>query len=122
MDVAGRADGLSELLAETDNGSVDLVKLVDVLEGAVAEHECIVARGLDFEVIVERSDLLDLSPRSALENALVELSLAARGTKNQPFPVLDQQAFGNARFFIEGLKVAVRNQLIEILQAHLVFG
>ena len=48
MDVAGRADGLSELLAETDNGSVDLVKLVDVLEGAVAEHECIVARRLDF--------------------------------------------------------------------------
>ena len=121
MDVASRADGLSELLAETDNGSVDLVKLVDVLEGAVAEHEGVVARRLDFEVIVERSDLLDLSPRSALENALVELSLAARGTENQPFPVLDQQAFGNTRFFIEGLKVAVRNQLIEIFQAHLVF-
>ena len=53
MDVTGRANGLSKLLAEAYNSFVNLVKLFDGLKGAVAEHEGIVARGLDFEVVVE---------------------------------------------------------------------
>ena len=114
VNVAGCADGLAELLAEPDNLAVNLPEVVDILEDTLAEHKGVVARGLNFEVIVERSNSLYLSPRRVFENTLVELSLAARRADYQPFPVLNERAFEDSRFFIEGFKVAFGNQLVEI--------
>ena len=53
MDVAGGADGLSQLLAESDDSFINLVQLVHVLEGTFAQHKGVVARGLDLKVVIE---------------------------------------------------------------------
>ena len=53
MHIAGGTDGLMQLLPQPDNGTVQVPEVLLGLDGAVAQHEHIVADGLDFQIIVK---------------------------------------------------------------------
>ena len=62
MHVTGGANRLVQLLAELDDGAVNLTQLVKRAEGAVADQKLVVAGGLDLKIVIKRRDLLDLAP------------------------------------------------------------
>ena len=58
VDIACGAHRLTQLLAQADDGAVELTQLFLRLHLAVAEHEGVVAQGLDLQIVVERGDAL----------------------------------------------------------------
>ena len=53
MDVTGGADGFSQLLAEADDDTVEFPQVLLAPCLAVAEHEGVVAQGLNFQIVVK---------------------------------------------------------------------
>ena len=122
MDVAGGADGFSQLLAEADDDTVEFPQVLLAPGVAVAEHESVVAQGLNFQIVVKRGDALQLVPILVVHHCLEQLTRLAGGADNQPLPVGDQLTFGNGRHPLEVFQVGCRNQLVEVFQSHLVPG
>ena len=56
MHVPRGADGLSEFFPQTDDDSVELPQILFGAGVAVAEQERVIAKRLDFEVVVEGRD------------------------------------------------------------------
>lgn len=75
--VAGGADGLSQLLAQPDDGAVKLPQFLLRLDIAVAQHEHIVADGLDLQIVVERGDALQLRPVLVVRHSPEQLARLA---------------------------------------------
>ena len=84
MDVTGGADGFSQLLAEADDDTVELPQILLAPGVAVAEHESIVAQGLNFQIIVEGGDALQLVPVLMVHHRLEQLAGFTGGADNQP--------------------------------------
>ena len=53
MDVTGGADGLSQFLAEADDDTVEFPQILLAPGVAVAEHESVVAQGLNFQIVIK---------------------------------------------------------------------
>ena len=67
----------SQLLAQPDNGAVELAQLLVALRDTLGQHEAVVAQGLDLKEIVERSDAFELRVAFMGHNGLEQL--ACRG-------------------------------------------
>ena len=62
MNVARSADRLSKLLTQPDNGAVKLPQVLLASGIAIAKHECIIAKRLNFQIIIKRGDAFQLIP------------------------------------------------------------
>ena len=75
--VAGRDDGLSQLLAELDDGAVEAAQLLLVLGKPLVEHEAVVADGLNLQKVIEACDTLQLRPALVVQNRLEQFARLA---------------------------------------------
>ena len=75
--VAGGDDGLSQLLAELDDGAVEAAQFFLVLGKALVEHEAVVADGLDLQKVIEASDTLQLRPAFVVQDCLKQFARLA---------------------------------------------
>ena len=75
--VARRADRNAQLLAQPDDFSVKVAKLFLVLRHALAQHKRIVADRLNFEVVVEPRNPLELRVVFAVRNGAEQFARLA---------------------------------------------
>ena len=122
MDVTGGADGLSQFLAEADDDTVEFPQVLLAPCLAVAEHEGVVAQGLNFQIVVKGRDALQLVPVLVIHHRLEQFTGLAGGADDQALPMGHQLAFGDGGHPLEIFQVGSGDQLIEIFQAHLVPG
>ena len=114
MDVTGGADGFPQFLAEADDDAVEFPQVLLASCLAVAEHEGVVAQGLDFQIIVEGRDALQLVPVLVIHHSLEQLAGLAGGADDQALPMGHQLAFGDGGHPLEIFQVGSGDQLIEI--------
>ena len=114
MDVAGGADGFSQLLAEADDGAVEFPQVLLASCLAVAEHEGVVAQGLNFQIVVKGRDALQLVPVLVIHHRLEQFTGLAGGADDQALPMGHQLAFGDGGHPLEIFQVGSGDQLIEI--------
>ena len=122
VDVAGGADGLVQLPAQADDGAVELPQLLLGPDVAVAEHEHIVADGLNFQIVVKRRDAPELGPVLVVLHRLEQLPGLAGGANDEALPVGHQLGFGDDGHPLEVLQVGGGDQLVQVLEAHFVLG
>lgn len=122
MHVAGGAHGLAELVAQAQHAAVEVLQALFVRDLAVADHEGVVARGLDFEVVVEGGDALDLPLALALDHGADELARLARGADDEPLAPRLELGLEDVRPPVEVLEVRVGHEAVEVLQARPVLG
>ena len=114
MDVAGGADGFPQLLAEADDDTVEFPQVFLAPCLAVAEHEGVVAQGLNFQIIVKGRDALQFVPILVIHHSLEQLAGFAGGADDQALPMGHQLAFGDGGHPLEIFQVGSGDQLIEI--------
>ena len=122
MHVTGGTHRLTQLLAQTNYGTVKLPQLLLGMHRTVPQHEGVVAQWLDLQEVVIGRDTFQLVPVLVIHHRLEQLARFAGRTYDQTFPVLVQFALGNNGHTLKILQIGHRNQLIEILHAHLVSG
>ena len=122
VNVAGGADGLSQLPAQADDGAVEFPQLLLGPDVAVAEHEQVVADGLDLQIVIEGGDALELGPVLVVLHRLEQLAGLAGRADDEPLPMGHQLGFGDDGHPLEVLQVGGRDQLVQVLEAHFVLG
>ena len=122
MDVTGGADGFPQLLAEADDDTVEFPQVLLASCLAVAEHEGVVAQGLNFQIVVKGCNALQFVPILVIHHSLEQLAGFAGGADDQALPMGHQLAFWDGGHPLEIFQVGCRNQLVEVFQAHLVPG
>ena len=88
MHVAGGADGLAQLPPQSDDGPVEFPQVLLVPGVAAAKHKGVVAKGLDFQVVVEGGDAFQLLPVLMVLYRLEQLSRLAGRPHDHALPVL----------------------------------
>ena len=121
MHVAGGHDRLVQVLAQLDDRAVEVHDLLDGIHLAVADHELVVAQGLDFQDVVVIGDLEQLVVALAGHDGPVKLARFTGGAEQQALPVLVQQAAGHTGLFEEILGVGGADDAVEVFQPDLVF-
>lgn len=90
------------------------------MDQTLSEHKAVVADGLNLQIIIKTGDLTQLVPRAAVDHGAEKLARLAGAAQKQALAVLDQDAFGDARFFIKIFQMGLGDQLIQILKPRLV--
>jgi len=122
MDIAGSADRLAQLLAQTDDGAVEVPQLLLRANVPLAEHEHIVADGLDLQIVVKRRNALQLRPVLVVGHGAKQLARLAGRADDQPLPVCHQLRFGDDGHAAEVLQVGGGDKLVQVLEAQLVLS
>ena len=120
--VAGRDNGLSELVAQLYNRAVETSKLLLVLCHALLQHEAVVADGLNFQVIVKFRDALELGPALVIDNGLKELARLAGRADDEPLAPPEKLRLRHDGHALKILEVAVGNEAVEVPEANRIFG
>ena len=103
--VARGDNRLAELFAQADDRAVEFTQLFLILDLAIADHKRVVADRLDLQVIVKFRDAAQLRPGRAVEHGAEQLARLAGAAKQEPFAVLHERAFEDARLFEERFQV-----------------
>ena len=114
MDVTGGADGFPQFLTEADDDAVEFPQVLLASCLAVAEHEGVVAQGLNFQIVVKGRDALQLVPVLVIHHRLEQFTGLAGGADDQALPMGHQLAFGDGGHPLEIFQVGSGDQLIEI--------
>ena len=122
VDVARCADGLAELFAKLDNSAVEVLEVFVVAHRAVAHHEAVIAERLNFKIVVERGDALELIPVLVVDDGAEQLARLAGRADDQALAMRDKFAFRDDRHALKVFEVRRRDELVEVLEAHLVLG
>ena len=117
MHVAGGDHGLVQLFAQSDDFAVEVAQLLLVARRAGAEHEAVVADGLDLQIVVPAGDALDLLLRPVVDDGLKQLARLAGAAQDEALAVLVDEVAGHAGMAVEIAQVAVGNEMIEVLHA-----
>ena len=120
MHVAGGADGLAQLLAQADDGAVEILQLLHRLHVAVAQHEHVVAHRLYLQIVVKAGDALQLRPLPVIRHRPEQLARLAGRADDKPLPVSRQLRLGDGGHPVEVLQVGGGDELVQVLQAQLV--
>ena len=97
MNVSGRNNRDSQLIAQLDNGLVKLLQFADALNSSVVHHELVVSDWLNFQIIIKACNPAQLIPAFSRYNCAEQLARFARASDKQSFSVLDQFAFRDKR-------------------------
>ena len=119
--VAGGDDRLVQILAQLDDGAVELLDPLLAIHLAVPHHIGVVAQRLDLKDIVVGGDLFQLLVAGAVHNGAVQLACLTGAGEQQAVPVLVQQTAGHAGLFEEVVDMRLADDLVQVLQSHLVF-
>ena len=117
MNVAGSDHRFVQFLSQLDDGAVKLSKLLLCLNGAVPEHEHIIAQGLNLQIVVKLRNADQLIPGLAGNDGPEQLSRFAGGADQKALPVLHQHTFRDSRLLIEIIQMSIGNQFIQIFQS-----
>ena len=120
MRITRSTNGLAVFFAKLHNTAVEIAKSLVIGNGTLGNEETIVANGLDFEVIVEVDDLLDLALGSVLKDRTEKLACLAGRTDDESLAVLLQHRLGNTRKAAVVIEIAHGNELVKVLQSNLV--
>ena len=120
MDVAGGDHRLVQVLAQLDDGPVEVLDPLDAVHPAFPDHILVVAQGLDLQQVVVGGDLFQLLVGAALHHGPVQLTGFAGRGDDQPFPVLVQQAAGHPRLFEKVIQMGPADDLVQVFQPGLV--
>ena len=119
---AQNGDGLAELFAKLDNSAVEVLEIFVVAHRAVAHHEAVIAERLNFKIVVERGDALELVPVLVVDDGAEQLARLAGRADDQALAMRDKLAFRDDRHALKVFEVRRRDELVEVLEAHLVLG
>ena len=122
MHIPGGANGLVKLRAQANNGAVEVPQLLLVPGLAAAQHEGVVAQGLDLQIVVKGGDALQLVPVLVVHHRPEQLPGLAGGSDDEPLPVGRQLRLGDDGKALEIFQVGGRHQLIQVLEPQLVFS
>ena len=120
VDVTGGAHRLAQLLPQGHDGPVEVPQLLLCADHPLAEHEHIVAQGLDLQIIVPGGDALELLPVLAVRHRPEELARLAGGAQDQPLPVLVDDAFEHDGVTLEVVQMSQGDELVQVTQTGLV--
>ena len=112
--VARSHDRLVQVLAQLYNGAVEVLDGFDRIHLPVADHELVVAEGLDLEIIVIIGDAQQLLIRLARDDCPVKLTRFTGRGEQQALAVLVEQAARYARLFEEILGVGGADDAVEV--------
>ena len=118
MHIAGGHHRLLQFLAQPADLPVHLHQLLVGGNLSLGDQKPVVAKRLDFEIVIIGGDLPDRVRRKVLQNRPVQLPRLAGGANNQSLPVGIQGRFGNSRNPVEIIQIAHGYQFIKILQPH----
>ena len=104
-----------------DAGAVELLDPLLAIHLAVPHHIGVVAQRLDLKDIVVGGDLFQLLVAGAVHNGAVQLACLTGAGEQQAVPVLVQQTAGHAGLFEEVVDMRLADDLVQVLQSHLVF-
>ena len=99
MHVAGRHNRLVQRFSQLNHRFIKLFDSFKILCDSFSNHVFIILKGLDFQIIIKRSDVAKLRPFFPRNNRLIQFSGFTGASDNQPFPMFYQLAFGNAGTF-----------------------
>ena len=122
VDVAGGTHGLVQLLAQPHDGTVELPQVLLRLHVAVSQHEGVVAKRLDLQIVVVVGNALELLPVLVIRHGPEQLARLAGGAHDDALPVLVEQCLGDGGHPLEILQVGRGDHLVEVLEANLVAG
>ena len=105
MHIAGGDDPLAQLLAKPDDGAIEVAQLLLAPGRTLAQHEAIVADGLDLEIIVEGRDALELLPVLVVRDRTEQLARLAGRADDKSLAVRDQLALRDDGHALEILEV-----------------
>ena len=115
MHVAGGAYRLAQLLAQPDDGAVEVPQFLLRLHLAAAQHEHVVADGLYLQIIIKAGNALQLAPFSVIRHRPEQLARLAGRADDQTLPVGGQLRLGDGGHPVEVLQVGGADQLIQML-------
>ena len=118
--VAGSNDRLVQVFAQFNNRAVEVLDVLLAVHLALAHHVGIVAQRLNFQDIIVGCDLFQFVVAGAVHDGAVQLTCFAGRGEQQAVAVLVQQAAGHAGLFEEVIHVGFADDLVQVLQAHLV--
>ena len=117
VDVAGSDHRLAQLLAQRHDAPVEVPQLLLAFRQSLPEHEGVIADRLNFQIIVEGRDALDLLVGPVGGHGPEQLARLAGAADNQPFPVLLDIETGHVGVAVEIADVAVGDQVVQVLHA-----
>ena len=118
--VAGGDEGLFQLVRKAHDAPVERAQPLLVAHRPVFHQETVVGEGHYLKVVVEGGDAPQLLRLRAAQHGVEHLARLAGGADEQPLAVLFQQAAGDDGVALVVLEVAGGDELVEVLQPHLV--
>ena len=94
MHVAGSHNRDIQLFAQRHDAAVEIAQLLFIAGGAVANHELVVANGLDLEIVVPAGDFLQFRVGAVVHDGLEQFARLARAAKDQALAVFVDQVAG----------------------------
>ncbi len=125
MHVTGSRHRLVELFPQPHDLPVDLHDIfhgIYILHPLGLDHELVVAKRLDLQIIIEIHKSGDLRIRLPLQKRTIKLPRLAGAAHDQPFPVLIQKALRNPRPSGKISQMGQGDQPIQVHPSHIVFG
>ena len=122
VDVPGGAHRLAQFLPQTDDIPVKVPQLLLGPDHPPAEHEHIVADGLNLQIVVPGGDALQLLPVPAVGQRPEQLPRLTGGAQDEPLPAGVDERLGHDGVALEVLQVGQGDQLVQVAQAGLVLG
>ena len=113
-----------QIIAELEDSPVDVAQAFFIGDEAFADEEAVVGEGLDFQIIVERRDFLQLFIRQLLlDHGPHQFAGFTSRTQDEAFAVFRQDRPGDARpAAVDIFQMGNADQFIEIADADLVLG
>ena len=114
VDVSGGAHRLAQLLPQPHHRAVEIPQLLLGADHALAEHEHIVADGLDLQKVVPGGNTLEFLPVLVRRHRLKEFACLAGRANDKPLPVLVDHRLGHDGVALEVLQVGQGDELVEV--------
>ena len=122
MHVARCADRNAQLFAEPDDLAVEIAQLFFVFRHALAQHERVVADGLNFKIVVEPRDPFEFRVVFAVHHRAEQFARLAGRADDDALAVFLQNFARGVRLAAEIVEMAFRNDLVQVGDAVLFGG
>ena len=114
MHVAGRNDELAEPPAQREDAAVEFAQILLVARFSVVDEKVVVAKRLNFKIIVERGEPVELGVAPVAHDGVEDFARLARRANKNALAVLHQKALRDDGAFLEVLQMRFGDELVEI--------
>ena len=123
MNVAGGNHRLAEFLTQSNDPPIHIHHILHAVDGRHLirfDHELVVPKRLDFQVIIKVDKPCDLCFRLPLNNSPVQLSCLAGTSQNKPLSVLHQKALRHTGTLAVVGQMGFRNQSVQVFSSDVI--